>query len=403
MEQQIVIQNPHRSGKSIISDGYKVRKKYLNILIEEINSKKATILTGLRRIGKTTLMKQVIDYLIKEKKVSPTRILYYSCDIFGGIDSLSLLEIIQTFRTGNNIALSEKIYCFIDEVTYLENFHTQLKNIVDISALHDHTIKLFVTSSSSSIVNDQKAMLTGRHRTLLIEPLDYYEYCEFTDKGNYHDGEYFDEYLSYGGIPEYVLTKNPEVLSTIINDIINKDIIIQHAIRDRRTVFELLLLLLERVGKELSITKISHILSISKQTAQKRVNYFHETYLFNFIGRFGTLNETIRNAKKIYAIDTGIITIYRGISNKGSLYENSIYNLIKHYEPYYYYHIGNEIDFIIGKRGNYILIECKYHSKINTGQKKIMDGFNGTTYIVDGFKGYEQCYKEILSTKELLP
>lgn len=387
MKQSILVQNPHWDWKNIIPVSYKKRVKYFDELKKQTDNTKISILTGMRRIGKTTLMRQIIDYLIQEKKVNSKHILYYSCDTIGGSTYNTLIDMIEDVRKYNEI-WDNTMYCFIDEVTYMHDFHIQLKNIFDISWLHNNNIKLFVTSSSSSIIHDNKAMLTGRHHTIEVWPLDYNEYCEFTDKEVHKDGRYFEEYLQYGGIPEYIISKDPEVLKNIINDIIMKDIIMQYDVRDKKSLFDLFLLLTERVWKEVSITKLSNVLDISKQTVQKWIEYFEITYLFKFVGKFWKINETIKNAKKVYCIDNAIVSLYRGISNIGALYENTIYGLLKNQQPYYYYKDGNEIDFIIWERNNYTLIECKYRQECNPGQKKLIDWFDGKTIIAEWYEWY---------------
>jgi len=122
---------------------------------------------------------------------------------------------------------------FFDEITYKKDFHVQLKNIYDL-----YNAKVFVSSSSASGLKDQKAYLTGRHRITEILPLDFDEFLSFRKitikKADKHLLKaYFEEYMEIGGIPEYVLTQEIEYLKQLVDDIIYKDIIAMHNIREK--------------------------------------------------------------------------------------------------------------------------------------------------------------------------
>ena len=136
------------------NENVKPREKYLKELRRYLDFKQIIILTGLRRVGKTTLMKLIIEELIV-KGVDPKRILYVSLDDYL-LHKNNIIEIVNEFRTVHKIKIEEKIYLFLDEVTYKEDFHVQLKNIYD-----SQNTKLFVASSSASMLRDKKASLTG--------------------------------------------------------------------------------------------------------------------------------------------------------------------------------------------------------------------------------------------------
>jgi uncharacterized protein len=406
MEISISQQNPHRRWQFTLPDTIIAREKYFSFMQKEIEKKYVTILTWLRRIGKTTLMKQTINYLIQEKKINPMHILYCSCDFSGFNQETELTALVNNFRKDMNILESTKIYVFVDEITYLNDCNRQMKNIFDMSELENGNIKLFATSSSASILNDKKALLTWRHRTMEVQPLDFFEFLQFkkyeTNPMKISPSllwSYFESYLQIWGIPEYVLSWDPVVISNIINDIIKKDIIVAYEVREHQKIQELFKLLLERVGKQISINKIANILDISKQTAQKRVDYFLSTYLFFSLWRYGKVNDTIRNAKKIYIADTGIISVFRDFKDLWSIYENSIYSLIKHLNPQYYYNSGNEIDFIIWQKNNQLLLETKYWQELSPGQKKLFENFEGNKHIIDSFDWYFYIWKNFLKYK----
>lgn len=141
--------------ESFKNENVKPREKYLVELRKYLDFKQIIILTGLRRVGKTTLMKLIVEELIS-KGFDSKRILYVSLDDYL-LHKNNIIEIINEFRKVHKIKIEEKIYLFLDEVTYKEDFHVQLKNIYD-----SQNAKLFVASSSASMLRDKKASLTGR-------------------------------------------------------------------------------------------------------------------------------------------------------------------------------------------------------------------------------------------------
>ena len=353
------------------NEGVKPREKYLNKLRSYLYFKQIVILTGLRRVGKTTLMKLIIEKLITQG-IPAKHILYVSLDDYL-LHKNNILEIVNEFRKVHKIKIEEKIYLFLDEVTYKEDFHIQLKNIYD-----SQNTKMFVASSSASMLKDKKASLTGRSITLEINPLDLEEYLFFKgitikrrDKQLYKS--YFLEYCKDGGLPENVLNPNREYLMNLVDDIIQKDITAFHAIKNHQIVRDYFTLLMERSGKQLSINKIGKILSISPDTSKRYLNFFESTYLIHLLPRWGKTNQKLLSPKKIYASDLGIKHMFMGERDIGSYFENYIYLLLRNKKTLYYlYENTAEIDFITDDK---ILIESKFYAKLNKRQEKLFEEY----------------------------
>jgi uncharacterized protein len=349
------------------NDNLKSREKYLRELRSYLDFKQIVVLTGLRRVGKTTLMKLIIEELIV-KGIEADHILYVSLDDYL-LRKSNILEIINGFRKLHKLRVEEKIYLFLDEVTYKEDFHIQLKNIYD-----SQNTKTFVASSSASMLRDKKASLTGRAITLEIKPLDLEEYLLFKgisiknrDKQLYKS--YFLEYCKDGGLPENVLNPSREYLMNLVDDIIQKDITAFHSIKNHQIVRDYFTLLMERSGKQLSINKISKILSISPDTSKRYLEYFESTYLIHLLPRWGKTNQKLLSPKKIYSSDLGIKHMFMGERDLGSYFENYIYLLLYNKQNMYYlYENTTEIDFITEDG---VLIESKFYSELNKKQKKL--------------------------------
>jgi len=349
----------------------KPRDKYLRELKKYLSFKQIVMLTGLRRVGKTTLMKLIIEELIN-RGIESKYILYVSLDDYL-LHKSSIIEVVNEFRKVHKITIDEKIYIFLDEVTYKKDFQIQLKNIYD-----SQNTKIFVASSSASMFRDKRASLTGRAITLEIKPLDFDEYLFFNgiiikkrDKQLYKS--HFLDYCKVGGLPENVLNPNREYLMNLVDDIIQKDITAFHSIKNHQIVRDYFTLLMERSGKQLSINKIGKILGISPDTSKRYLSFFESTYLIHLLPRWGKPNQKLLSAKKIYASDLGIKHLFIGERDLGSYFENYIYLMLRNRRTLYYlYENTIEIDFITDDK---ILIESKFYAELNEKQKKLFDEY----------------------------
>jgi uncharacterized protein len=351
-------------------EGYKLigikRNRYLSFLESNFNNKDVILLTGLRRVGKSTLLKQLIFSLINDHNIDVKKILYLSLDSFSFRDK----RISDLVRKINNLKINEKVYLFFDEVTYKDSFKEELKNLYDLG-----NSKIFATSSSANKLIDKKALLTGRSRVLEVKPLDFQEFLLFRNYSpkkseKYLLEKYFEEYMEYGGMPEYVLTKDPEYIINLTKNIIYKDIIAKYNLRDNDAIENLFRLLCERVGKPISYNKLSNILGISKNSVKNYIDYFKETYLFYIIEKDAkSLNERIIDNKKIYCADVGIKNVVTGFRDLGSIYENLVFLKIKENNPRFVRENNIEIDF----KYKDTLIEAKYNQEIKDKQKELFD------------------------------
>jgi len=269
-----------------------IRDKYFSKLKSNLNNKEIIFLIGLRRVGKTTLIKQLIQEL--SKNIESKYILYLSCE-HPKFEDKTLIEIVDEYRGYFNLKREEQIYVFFDEVQLKENFERDLKILHDC----EDKIKVFCSGSSSTILKDKKAYLTGRQRTFEIEPLDFNEYLKFKNQEvkiseEYRYKELFLNYMKSGGMPEFVKNKDPEYLLNLIDTILYKDIVSYYGLKNQKLIRDLFILLCERIGKTLSYNKLSKILGISVDTVSQYVSYFEETFLIYIVHKHSkTLNERI--------------------------------------------------------------------------------------------------------------
>lgn len=354
------------------------RADILTLLKKQLATKQVVFLTGLRRVGKTTALKLFIKHLITKEEIDPRYIFYISMDDYL-LSKNTILEIVEEYRKIQKISFKKKVFLFFDEITYKPDYELQLKNLYD-----SQQVKIYASSSSASVLRSKKSYLTGRNTIMEILPLDFDEYLKFKkisiSKGDAHLREkYFEEYLNTGGLPEYVLHGNIEYLKELVDDIIYKDIIAMHNIREHQVLKDFFILLMERAGKMASINKIAHILNISPDTAKRYLQMFVDAYLIYLVPRYGKTNEKLLAPKKIYAADLGIRVLFTGFRDKGSLFENYLYFKIKNRVPCYLYEDGVEIDFLTKDN---TLIEIKYEGEMSAKQNRLFENFKADKKII---------------------
>lgn len=372
--------NPHWF-EEVKTEGI-LRDRYIEILKKHLSKKEVTLLTGLRRIGKTTILKQFISIL--QKEYGGSRILYLSLD-HPMLQKYHLGDILKEFRKINELSRREKVYLFLDEILYFPNIFQWLK------VLHDNEkIKIYGTSSSSLKLKDKMSFLTGRHNTLRIKPLSFSEFLKFKGKDTHEPHlleKYFEDYIKEGGIPQYVLTGDVEYLVELADDILMRDITAKKNIHNPIKLKELFLLLVNRIGKPFTYTKLSKLLSMKEETIEQYISYLASSELVHVVYKWSrSVNERIYAPKKIYLGDVGFRYALTGKYSTGSNLENILFLEILEKEPYYYVDKDVEIDFITSGKE---IFECKLSGNITDDQRKILEKFKKRgykVYLIDGYR-----------------
>lgn len=324
------------------------RKDYLKKIYPYLDRKEVLVLKGIRRSGKSTIIKQLIHELIANG-VEKKQILYLNLDDYGFADNLKISlfdEVLQAYLdySKNN----KKTYFFIDEIQKILAWEKWVRTKYDLNT----NIKFVVTGSSASLLSKElSTLLTGRNISFTIMPLSFREYTEFTKRDD------LEEYMKFGGLPEITLEESEEKKLTLLQqyfeDIIHKDIIDRHNIRNTKQVIDLARYLVSTSGSKISINKLSKVFGIAKDTLQTYVSYMINAYLLFEVTYFSysaKIKHDISKLPKIYCLDTGFVNI-ANISyskNHGQMFENTV--LIKlakeSNEISYWEESGAEVDFI---------------------------------------------------------
>ena len=371
----IELLNPWWSGRNI--DLGIQRDLYLNKILNTVNNKKQILfLLGSRRVGKTIIIFQCI-YQLMQKGFSPKKILFIS------LDNINL----QNLDLFSYLSESDFEYVFLDEAHYFTDWAQILKSLYDLPLFKS---KIVCSGSSSKLIEDNKSFLTGRNVTMNIQPLSFMEFKQFNESENE-----INDYLYYGGYPEYVLEKQPNYLNDLLKDVIEKDILKLHNIQNSKYLFDICQILATQIGSKTSSNKIAHVLGIDNKTVTKYIGYLKEVKLIEQVYQYSdSLNERLYSPKKYYFNDLGMRNSFVGFSDIGSLVENAIFlKLSVTYGSENVYYISNnmsgEVDFVISlDRNSVLLVESKYknleQSVINSLSKQFFKGIYNKK-IIDRF------------------
>jgi len=360
------------------------RKAYLDKLSNMVDIRDVIFITGLRRVGKTTLMHQCIHRLLQRE--APERILYISLDYFP-LKEYSILEIEDAYRQLHSLKYNDKVYLFLDEVHFQDNFEIQLKNLYDLGFS-----KVFASGSGNLDIIMRSPYLTGRQRLITVNPLSFKEFIEFRGvtflKANQHlYPTLAADYVENGGLPEYVITKDPNVLQSLIDTILYRDISDRHDIRNRENVKNILRLIAQSVSTSISVNRISRLLKIRNEVVSKIINLFIEANLIHIVERTGKFTERKISPKKMYLADTGLFSVLTERINLGAKVENCVFLTLAKAGTVRYSNIGQrEVDFIHGNSA----FESKYKHEIS--QKDLsailhVSGMDSKTVVTESKEG----------------
>lgn len=344
-------QNPWWFNKPYLT-GVPRLKRYPSI-VRYINTPEILFILGARRIGKSTLLHQVISSL----NAKPNEILFINLDepLFQSKanDPSFLTNLIEEHITQHNTA--NTVYVFIDELQNYNYWVQTIKTIYDIN----QNIKFILTGSTSTLLkNELSTRLSGRYLNATVHTLSFSEFLEFNEIVNpsvLQKKQLAEQYIQFGAFPRVVLEKDElikqDLLKNYFQTIYLKDIIYPNKIRNTTEVFDLLYFVLSNVGKLLSYNKIGKLLNISTDTVKEYLMYAEQAYLISSIMKYdASLKKQLANPQKIYCMDTGIVNSvsFKFSENKGRIMENLVFTTLNRKQNQVFYHKSrHECDFVI--------------------------------------------------------
>lgn len=329
--QQNIAETIDFQRKELESSSLGIQREVFDLLPQADNF--ATIVTGLRRCGKSTLLLQKI-------RQKPDNVLFLNFDDI----RLSDFDTSDFNRLHSEIINREVKSVFLDEIQVINKWE------IFVHQLLRENYKVFITGSNATLLSvELSTHLTGRNLCFELFPFSYNEFLRFNNLTLSPDTA--QEYLLKGGMPEYLKANQAIILSQLVDDILLKDIAVRYGVKDISSLRQMAVYLLSNVGNYLSANKLSGMFNIkSVSTITDYLSFMENSYLFYFVPIFNySLRIQQRNPRKIYCVDTGMVSVISQSFSKdyGHRLENLVFlHLRRKTKRIYYYKGKGECDFV---------------------------------------------------------
>ena len=336
-------------------------------IIPHINHKNALVITGMRQVGKTTLMRQIFDEIQEKPKI------WFDLDnpldqkVFEDIDYKNIFARLAKMAESSE---KERLFVFIDEIQNFPEITKVMKYLID-----HFGVKFVVTGSSNFYLKNLfPESLSGRKFLYDLPPLNFREYLYFQKKIPLEEAQEtdlekmlrqnnlfefkkfeldYEDYLKFGGFPEVVITEEVEtkkqILKNIFASFFEKDLKMLSDHQDIRQLRDFILLLVPRVGSMLDITKLASELGIDRPKVYGFLEFLQGTFFIRLLPKFSkSIDRTVAGGRKVYFSDTGILSAI-GQVNDAQLFENAVVNQLSAYGTVSFYNKKNaaEIDAVL--------------------------------------------------------
>lgn len=346
------------------------KRKIFERLEKHLQEKQVTVVTGMRRVGKTTATRFLLEQVPHKNK------LYLDLERLEdrAIFTQHNFSEIQTDLEIKGIDFSKPSVIALDEVQLIPDVVSFIKYY------HDHfPVKFVVTGSSSYYLRNRfTESLAGRKQIFEIYPLDFIEFLEFREVNpkplvdfrwqSYRRTLYatytahYEEYVRYGGFPEVALADSSERKKRFLQDVLNSYIeldvklLADYSVID--DLYKLVSLLASRIGGKLDYSKIGVVLGINRHKVKEYIHLLERTYFLHLIRPFSNnIDRAISLQQKVYLADTGLANQLAQLDS-GAIFENAIAQQLLKIGELNYFQLkgGPEIDFILDRE---IAIEVK--------------------------------------------
>lgn len=330
-----------------------------------LESPEALIITGMRRTGKTTLLKY-LQGLFPERSVlsldleNPLNRKYFEEENY---------ERIKASLAALGLDFGRRPVLLLDEIQFQKNLPSVAKYLADHAG-----VKFVMTGSAGFYIRNLfSETLAGRKYLFELDPLTFGEFLRFKESRLDIPRDpkevtaalveavspLYDEYLAYGGFPGVVLKSSPEEKRLALDDIFtsyfNQEVVQFGDFRRNTAVRDLILLLAARTGTRLDVQKLSRELGLARQTIYDYLAFLEGTFFISLVRPFtSSVNGEIRKMPKIYLCDPGLAGRLARL-DAGALFETGVFQNLRADGSVRYYQRkrGPEIDFITDGRTGY--------------------------------------------------
>lgn len=308
------------------------RKFYLEKIVKLIDTEDIKVITGVRRCGKTVLLKQIIDEL-ENRGIASENIIYMSFESskYKNIRNDDDLDEFIFSKTNN---LNGKIYLLFDEIQKVKNWEVSLNSYrVDLEC------DIYISGSNSQLLSGElSTLISGRYISINMLPFSFKELIQYHDEmhENIDEIKLFEQYLSYGGFPGLLNYENEEkekYLYDLYSTIVLNDILYKNKVKDLDLLERLMEFMISNIGQLFSANSISKYIKNEnrKTTPHTIINYMD--YARNAFIFYQIKRENIKQKKKLlisdkyYLVDSGFYFIFNGSTqrNWGQLLENIVF------------------------------------------------------------------------------
>lgn len=345
------------------------KRKIYTELLSHAQTPLVTVLTGMRRTGKTTLIQQLLldipnkNSLYMDLQRPDNRELFHEKNY----------EAIRESFITQGLHAKKPMIIALDEIQLAPDSPSAIKYLSD-----HHKIKFIVTGSSSYYLKNLfSESLSGRKKLFELHPLDFGEFLTFKEisfsqidweKGKFNNLEYnrlssyYEEYIRFGGFPQVVLAQSEsekrDLLLDIMSSYVNIDVRSLADFSDERNLYSLAKLLAGRIGSRVEYTNLSQLVGLSRPTVTNYISFFEKTYLITTVPVYTkSVDREIVKSRKLYFCDTGLANTLAELSS-GAQFENTLFNQLARIGQIQYFALktGHEIDFILDSN---LAIEAK--------------------------------------------
>jgi len=373
-------------------DRYIDRDDYFAWFKSGLNNDFIKVITGLRRTGKSFLLKQLKQYLIKNKNVPEENIFFinFEHDILAKNNQIEdLRKMLELFEA--RVAQDGKIYLFLDEIQNVKYWEKFIRTIYDS---RKNKYNIYLTGSNSSLLSSEfSTALAGRTIETQIRPFDFKEYLKLSNV-NINSGfdkikhkilleKHLHRYLYWGGLPETIGRKDEEIrqyIKSLFRKVLLDDIVKRFGVEKVSVIEKLLYYIFSNIGGTTSFSNIVNVLNnegekISVPTLQSYAEMYGQSFALNKIKKLEWKTKKIFSKQyKFYAADNGLANVINisKLGIEGKLLENIVYNTLAKKYPKIYYgrdDENKEIDFIVPQLNSHFL-KIQVSAEINSQNKK---------------------------------
>ena len=344
-------------------------RKFIDTLEQHLDNRQIVELTGLRRVGKTTLYLQIINTLL-DRNVKPENIWYFTFDD----DKYGLDELFISFKAQTRADFSnEKIYIFLDEIQKLPGFQSQIKIYYDLY----QNLKFFISGSTSLYIKKKtQESLAGRVFSFELKPLDFEEYLYFRNKDNYLERQEmfqselmveFENYLSRQFIETVNIDDNNLVqryIIGIIKKIIFEDIPVVFPIDNPEILYAFVKTIAGQPGMYLHYENLANDLKLSAKTVSKYISILEQAFMIKVLYNYSANQLTSeKKLKRVYLSAASFSAALNDSVKPGMLVENAALSL-KPYRFFWRDAYNHEVDFVEVTKNTVTPVEVKYKNRI---------------------------------------